>query len=72
MDDDDAPTQGPVTLSRNARWRVYQCANGCVHVHLQNVTLTLRTEEFAQLVQLVGDAYVRLGVRTAISAIRPH
>jgi hypothetical protein len=43
-----------------------------VHVRLQNVTLTFSPREFAQLVEMVGDAYVRLGVRAAVSSVRPH
>lgn len=69
---DDAPDRPDEALARTARWAVYQCTNGCVHVRLQNVTLTFSPREFAQLVQLVGDAYVRLGVRAAVSNISPH
>jgi hypothetical protein len=52
---------------------VYQCTNGCVHVRLQpHVTLTFSPREFAQLVEMLGDAYVRLGVRAAVATIRPR
>ncbi|MBI3047148.1 MAG: hypothetical protein HYY76_02450 [Acidobacteria bacterium] len=59
-------------MSRKSRWAVYQCTNGCIHVRLQNVTVTLTLREFAQLVELLGDAYVRLGVRAAVETVRHH
>lgn len=68
----DAPEHGDETLSKMASWAVYQCVNGCVHVRLQNLTLTFSACEFAQLVKLLGDAYVRLGVRSAVANIGPH
>jgi len=41
-------------------------------VRLQNVTLTFSPGEFAQLVEMMGDAYVRLGVRAAVATLGPH
>lgn len=58
--------------STAAEWAVYQCVNGCVHVRLQHVTLTFSPCEFTQLAQLVDEACVRLGLRTAVAAVRPH
>lgn len=68
----DRPERGDEALSKAAGWAVYQCAHGCVHVRLNQLTLTFSGGEFAQLVKLVGDAYVRLGVRAAVSTIGPH
>jgi len=59
-------------LSETPKWGVYQCTTGCVHVRLQNITLTFSPGEFAQLVEMLGDAYVRLGVRAAVATIRPQ
>jgi len=53
-------------------WAVYQCVNGCVHVRLNGVMLTFTDEEFAQLAQLIGDAYVRLSVRAAVANVTAH
>ena len=68
----DGPERGDEALSKTAGWAVYQCVNGCVHVRLQHVTLTFNPCEFAQLVKLVGEAFVRLGVRAAVANARPH
>jgi len=70
----DAHESGDAALSRRAKWAVYQCTNGCVHVRLQNVTLTFSQREYAQLVEMLGDAYVRLEVRAAAATIgrEPH
>jgi hypothetical protein len=57
---------------RSAAWAVYQCTNGCVHVRLQDVTLTFSPCEFAQLAQLVEEACTRLGLRPGVAAPRPH
>jgi hypothetical protein len=70
MHDESDSTEA--TLSRKSRWAVYQCAQGGVHVRLQNVTLTLTPREFTRLVEMLGDAYVRMGVRAAIATIREH
>ncbi len=59
-------------ISTTAGWSVYQCANGCMHVRLNQVTLTFSAGEFAQLAQMIGDAYVRLCVRAAVATARPH
>jgi hypothetical protein len=64
--------QDDEALSRMASWAVYQCVNGCVHIRLQNLTLTFSAGEFAQLVKLLGDAYVRLGVRAAVASSCSH
>lgn len=53
-------------------WAVYQCANGCVHLRLNHVTLTFSAGEFAQLAQLIGDAYVRLGGLAAGAKVTSH
>lgn len=58
------------TLARTPRWAVYQCVNGCVHVRLERQTLTFSAPEFAELVQLMGDAYVRLAIRSAVGVVR--
>jgi len=60
------------TLSRTPEWAVYQCVNGCVHLRLQHLTLTFSACEFAQLVSLLGEAYVRLGVGAAVAAVGSH
>ena len=70
MNDADGPRHE--VLSSAPKWAVYQCANGCMHVQLQNVTLTFSPGEFAQLVEMMGDAYVRLGVRAAVATLGPH
>jgi hypothetical protein len=69
MDVDDTVTEA---LAQTPGWAVYQCVNGCVHVRLERQTLTFSPPEFAQLVQLVGDAYVRLAIRTAAAGVAPH
>jgi hypothetical protein len=69
---DDAHERGNETLSESAEWAVYQCANGCVHLRLQHLTLTFSTCEFAQLVRLLGEAQMRLGVRAAVASVWPH
>ncbi|MBI2189631.1 MAG: hypothetical protein HYU37_21310 [Acidobacteria bacterium] len=68
----DTHERNQEALSRRAKWAVYQCPKGCVHVRLQNVTLTLSPCEFAQFVEMLGDAYVRLGVRAAVATLRPQ
>ena len=68
----DAHDRGDETLSATAEWAVYQCVSGCVHLRLQHLTLTFSASEFAQLVSLVGEAYVRLGVRTAVGTAAHH
>lgn len=68
----DRPERGNEALSKAPGWAVYQCVNGCVHVRLQNLTLSFSAGEFATLVKLVGDAYVRLGVRAAVANVGPH
>ena len=70
MNDADGPRHE--VLARGPKWAVYKCANGCMHVRLQNVTLTFSPDEFAQLVEMMGDAYVRLGVRAAVATLGPH
>ena len=52
-------------------WAVYQCAHGCVHVRINNVRLTFNQPEFHRLVQLLGDAYVRLATRQVVMQ-QPH
>jgi hypothetical protein len=68
----DTHERGNEALSKTAEWAVYQCVNGCVHLRLQHLTLTFSAGEFAQLVSLLGEAYVRLGVRAAVGAVGPH
>lgn len=60
---------GPSTASE---WAVYQCANGCLHVRLQHVTLTFSPSEFTQLTHLFHDACTRLGLRPGIASVRAH
>ena len=55
-----------------SEWAVYQCVNGCVHLRLEHLTLTFSAREFAQLVGLLGEAYVRLGVRAAVGTAGAH
>ena len=43
-----------------ARWAVYPCVDGSVHVRLQDTTLTFTPSEFAQLVQLLRDAQIAI------------
>lgn len=51
---------------------VYQSVNGCVHPRFRNVTVTFTSPEFAAFAQLIGEAYVRLGVGAAVAAAGPH
>lgn len=60
------------TLSRTGNWAVYQCAHGCLHLRLHNLTLTFTAAEFHTLVRLLGDAYVRIGVRQAVEHAEVH
>lgn len=60
------------TLSETSEWTVFQCVHGCLHVQLGRVMLKFTRDEFHRLVTLVGDAYVRLGVRDAVNEARPH
>jgi hypothetical protein len=53
-------------------WAVYQCANGCVHVRLQHVTLTFSPCEFTQLAHLFAEACIRLGLRPGVAPVRAH
>jgi hypothetical protein len=68
----DQPERQDEALSADLGWAVYQCVNGCVHLRFQNLTLTFAPPEFAMFAQLVGEAYVRLGVRSAVAAVGPH
>ena len=68
----DRHERGDEDLSTAAEWAVYQCVNGCVHLRLAQLTLTFSASEFAQLVSLLGEAYVRLGVRTAVGTAAHH
>jgi len=68
----DAHDIGHDPLSRRAKWTVHQCSDGCVHIRLQNVTLTFSPRDFAQLVEMLGDAYVRLGVRATVASLAPQ
>ncbi len=69
---DDLHERENEALSAMAEWAVYQCVNGCVHLRLQHLTLTFSAGEFAQLVSLLGEAYVRLGVRAAVGTAGSH
>lgn len=70
MDDHDPPAT--TELSSHTEWAVYQCAHGCLHVRLKNLTLTFSALEFHDLVRLLGDAYVRLSVRETVRYFGPH
>jgi hypothetical protein len=59
-------------LKETPRWAVYQCVNGCLHLRLERQTLTFSAPEFAELVQLLGDASLRLAVRATAIGIVPH
>ena len=59
-------------LSHAAEWAVYQCRHSGVHVRLDSVTLSFSPAQFHRLVQLLGDAYVRLGVREAVTSAKPN
>jgi len=69
---DDVHERGSEALSTMSEWAVYQCVNGCVHLRLEHLTLTFSAREFAQLVGLLGEAYVRLGVRAAVGTAGYH
>ncbi len=69
---DDAAAPENSVLSTASGWTVYECGNGCLHIRLHHITLNLSVDEFAQLVKLLGDAYVRLGVRAAVSSAGLH
>lgn len=60
------------TLSRTCQWAVCQCGDGCLHVRLNHVTLTFTPREFGELVQLLGDAFVRLQVRAVVADAGSH
>ena len=68
----DSHERGHDNLSKTAEWAVYRCVNGCVHLRLQHLTLTFSTCEFAQLVELLGEAYARLVVRDAVAYVGSH
>jgi hypothetical protein len=59
-------------LSASPSWAVSQCRNGCVHLQCQHLTMTFTPSEFARFAQLIGEAYVRLGVRAAVAAGSAH
>ena len=41
-------------------WAVYQCAHGCVHVRIDDVTLTFERPDFERLVRMLREAQHRL------------
>ena len=55
-----------------SEWAVYQCVNGCVRLRVEHLTLTFSAREFAEMVSLLGEAYVRLGVRAAVGTAGSH
>jgi hypothetical protein len=59
-------------VAERNEWAVYQCPQGCLHVRLDNLTLTFSAEQFGQLIELLGEAYVRLAVRETVRTVRPH
>jgi hypothetical protein len=59
-------------LAQTPRWAVGHCVNGCVHVRLERLTLTLSAPALAELVQLLGEAYVRLAIGSAAAGIVRH
>jgi hypothetical protein len=66
-------TIGPAqeVLARTARGVVYQCGGGRVHVRVERQTLTFSPREPTQLVQLLGEAYVRLAFRGETAGVLP-
>ncbi|NUR53610.1 MAG: hypothetical protein HOQ29_04120 [Acidobacteria bacterium] len=66
------PTTDESVVAAQHTWAVYQCPQGCLHVRLDNLTLTFSGPQFRRLVELLGEAYVRLGVREAVHDIRQH
>jgi hypothetical protein len=69
---DGTKTRHDEAVAENDEWCVYQCPHGCVHVRLNNVTLTFTEPDFQRLVHLLRDAFVRLSVRDAARQVRPH
>ena len=59
-------------LARSGSLTVYRCAHGCVHVQLGTVTLHLTLDEFWQLAQGVGAAFVRMTVRDVVDQFATH
>lgn len=49
--------RGVVDAARE--WAIHRRADGCVHIALDRVTLTLTTDEFNALPSLVGRALLR-------------
>ncbi len=53
-------------LAETAHWTVVRCAHGGLCVQLGGTVLNFAPNEFHRFVTLVGEAYVRLVVRSAI------
>lgn len=68
----DRPLEPIETLSRTCQWAVCECSDGCLRVRLDHVTLTFTPREFGELVQLLGDAFVRLQVRAVVAGVSRH
>lgn len=61
VDDRDAEL-----LAESARWRVVQSPHGGLHVQIHRTVLNFAPDEFHRFVRLIGEAYVRLAVRSAV------
>ena len=59
-------------LARDSELAVYQCGHGLLHVRVNRITLTLKPDEFRQLVMLVSEAHIRLGTRSAVRNCGTH
>jgi hypothetical protein len=50
---------------------VYQCPNGCVHIRMDNITLSFSQSEFAQFAHLIQKTSLDLRLPSH-KPIKPH
>ena len=69
-------TQSPLshdgTDDQRFECSVHRCAHGCLHVAINNVTLTFTEPEFQHLVHLLAEAAIRLATGSPLPHVRPH
>lgn len=53
-------------------WRVCVCSGDCVHIHINEITLTLTRAEFIELQQLLTEALSALKSGPPSGTCLPH
>lgn len=67
-----APVSPDRTDDQRFECSVHRCPHGCLHVAINNVTLTFTEPEFQHLVHLLAEASLRLATCSPLTRVRPH